>query len=70
MTASGVSGTGYPTQLYLVMMPPYYPQGYPPQSTFFQRPVLPPVYAFPGGDMAPYGYIPISPVDAHGSPEP
>ncbi|KAG0211468.1 ATP-dependent RNA helicase ddx3x [Mortierella sp. NVP41] len=70
MTASGVSGTGYPTQLYLVMMPPYYPQGYPPQSTFFQRPVLPPVYAFPGGDMAPYGYISISPVDAHGSPEP
>ncbi|KAF9090497.1 hypothetical protein BGX29_011434 [Mortierella sp. GBA35] len=70
MVASGLSGTGYPTQPYPVMMPPYYPQGYPSQPMFFQRPLPPPMYAFPVGAMAPYGFMPISPVDACGSPEP
>ncbi|KAF9099215.1 hypothetical protein BGX23_003450 [Mortierella sp. AD031] len=69
IAASGVTGTGHPSQPYPVMMPPYYPQGYPPQPMFFQRPLPPPMYAFPGGAMAPYGSMPISPVDARGSPE-
>ncbi|KAF9082291.1 hypothetical protein BGX29_003952 [Mortierella sp. GBA35] len=28
------------------------------------------MFAFPGGAMAPYGFMPISPVDAYGSLEP